>query len=127
MSKKRLFISFAVEDRTSRDFFVGQRDNDASPFDFVDMSVKEAWKTDWREQCNSKIKGCDGLIVLLSSMSAQASGVEWEIKCAKEAGIPILGIVIRKDDWPFSLPSEMQGQTVIYWTWAEIHAFINGL
>lgn len=40
MSKKRIFISFAIEDANLRDLLVGQVKNENSPFEFVDMSVK---------------------------------------------------------------------------------------
>lgn len=37
---KWIFISFAIEDRAYRNFLVGQAMNENSPFQFVDMSVK---------------------------------------------------------------------------------------
>ena len=39
MSKKRIFISFAIEDANLRDLLVGQVKNENSPFEFVDMSA----------------------------------------------------------------------------------------
>ena len=39
--KKRIFISFAIEDEQLRDLLVGQARNDNSPFEFIDMSVKK--------------------------------------------------------------------------------------
>ena len=56
---KRIFISFAVEDVRSRDFLVQQAKNDRSPFEFVDMSVKEPWDDSWKARCRTRIKGCD--------------------------------------------------------------------
>lgn len=41
--KKRIFISFAIEDEQYRDFLVSQAKNERSPFTFVDMSVKQPW------------------------------------------------------------------------------------
>jgi len=41
--KKRIFISFAIEDEKYRDFLVAQAKNDRTPFTFVDMSVKQPW------------------------------------------------------------------------------------
>ena len=44
----RVFISFAApEDNYARDFLVGQARNNRSPFEFVDMSVKEPWSESW--------------------------------------------------------------------------------
>ena len=41
--KKKIFVSFAIEDSKYRDFLVAQAKNERSPFSFVDMSVKEPW------------------------------------------------------------------------------------
>ena len=49
----RIFIAFAKEDATYRDLLVGQAKNNKSPFDFVDMSVKEPWDDNWKTRCRS--------------------------------------------------------------------------
>ena len=54
---KRVFISFAKEDSNLRDLLVGQARNNNSPFEFVDMSVKQAWDSAWKTNCRRKIKG----------------------------------------------------------------------
>jgi hypothetical protein len=41
--KKVIFIAFAIEDETQRDFLKGQSVHPRSPFEFVDMSVKEPY------------------------------------------------------------------------------------
>jgi|GEM_PF-6546409 len=38
-NKKKIFISFAIEDSSMRDLFVGQAKNSRSPFEFRDRSV----------------------------------------------------------------------------------------
>jgi len=123
---KRIFVSFAKEDMKYRDFLVGQARNEKSPFEFVDLSVKEPWDEKWKTNCRSKIKGCDGVIVLLSSNTAKADGAKWEMKCAIEEKVPILGIYIDKNSKP-AIPSEMAGKKVIEWTWDGIASFMNGL
>ena len=40
LNKKKVFISFAVEDKKVRDFLVGQSRNRKTPFEFTDRSVK---------------------------------------------------------------------------------------
>jgi hypothetical protein len=62
-ARKRVFISFAAEDIRYRDFLVGQARNESSPFEFVDMSVKQPWDSQWKTNCRRKIRGCDGMIV----------------------------------------------------------------
>ena len=83
-TNKRIFIAFAVEDKTYRDFLVGQSKLKKSPFDFNDFSVKEPWDAKWKTNCRSRIKGCDGVIALISKNTAKADGQLWEIQCAYE-------------------------------------------
>lgn len=122
----RIFISFAVEDAKYRDMLKGQARNERSPFEFVDMSVKEPWDTQWKTRCRSKIKGCDGVIALLSKKTWDAEGARWEMKCAVEEGIPIIGVYIHKDD-KGAIPPELKGKKVIEWTWAGIKQFLDSL
>ena len=124
---KRMFISFAAEDKNYRDLLVGQARNEKSPFEFVDMSVKEPWSEKWKTQCRTKIKGCDGMIALVSKRTAKADGQLWEIKCAKEEIVPIRGIYVSVDDRPSSLPNELDGVRVVDWTWNNIEHFIDSL
>ena len=85
--KKRIFISFAIEDEKYRNYLVSQAKNERTPFTFIDMSVKKPWDEKvWQRKCRSKIKSCDGLIVLLSKNIWHSSGARWEIKCAREEG-----------------------------------------
>lgn len=123
----RIFISFAIEDVASRNLLVGQAKNEKSPFEFVDMSVKEPWDEKWKTNCRTKIKGCDGMIALVSKNTAKGTGALWEVACAKEEKIPVRGIYTSSSDRPSSLPSEFTGVKVVDWTWANIKAFIDSL
>ena len=123
----RVFVGFAKEDITCRDFLVGQAKNNNSPFEFVDMSVKEPWSSEWKTKCREKIKRCDGFIALISKNTSGADGARWEIKCADEESIPILGIYCYSNDKPATLPAEISGYPVKNWTWPNIENFIDSL
>jgi hypothetical protein len=125
-TKNRIFISFAIEDSYARDFLVGQARNNRSPFEFVDMSVKEPFDESWKTRCRSRIRGCDGVIALISRNTARATGARWEIWCARDERIPILGVYISKDDRPLP-PPELAGVSVIDWSWDGIARFVNRL
>jgi len=90
------------------------------------MSVKEPWDDQWKTRCRIKIKGCDGVIALLSKKTWNAAGARWEMKCAIEEGIPIIGVHIHKDD-KGAIPPELKGKKVIEWTWAGIKRFLDSL
>ena len=122
----RIFISFAIEDANYRDLLKGQAKNDKSPFDFVDMSVKEPWDDKWKTRCRTKIKGCDGVIALLSKKTWNAEGARWEMQCAVDESIPIIGMHIHKDD-KGAIPPELKGKKIIEWGWEGIKRFLDSL
>ncbi|RXK60032.1 TIR domain-containing protein [Lacibacter luteus] len=123
--RRKVFISFAVEDKKYRDFLVSQAKNDRTPFDFIDMSVKEPWDEDeWKRQCRKKIRKCDSMIVLLSKNTWHSSGSRWEIKCAKEERLRIIGMHVRKDD-KGAIPPELNGKRIIEWSWKSLEKFLN--
>lgn len=122
---KRIFIAFAIEDVRSRDFLVGQAKNDNSPFEFVDMSVKHPWETDWETKCRTRIKGCNGVIALISKYTPSATGQLFEIKAAEEEKIPIM-LMYSNSDRP-NLPYSLSGKFINIWSWNNIKAFLNKL
>ncbi len=124
---ERVFISFAVEDKVLRDMLVGQAKNEKSPFEFVDMSVKEPWDAAWKTKCRTRIKSCDGVLIIVTKKTRNADGQLWEIKCAKEERIPRRGIWGYSDDKPAYLPSELDGVRVMNWTWDNIKNWLDSL
>lgn len=126
-TKNRVFISFAIEDSNLRDFLVGQGRNNKTPFSFVDMSVKQAWDSAWKTNCRTRIKGCDGVIGIITKNTKSADGQLWELKCAYEENIPVLLIYGHSEDRPTSLPEPVNGRRILNWTWDNISNFLNKL
>lgn len=125
--RKRVFISFAIEDIQYCKHLIDQARKKHSPFDFIDMSVKKKWnQKEWKDRCRTKIKRCDGAIALLSKNTHKAGGARWEMKCAREEGVKIIGMHIKKND-KGAIPPELQGKKVILWSWANLEKFINNL
>jgi len=121
-SKKVIFVAFAIEDETQRDFLKGQSLNTSSPFDYVDMSVKNPYDTDWKARVRTRIRRSDGVIALVSKNSLKSSGQKWEIQCAKEEKVKLLGV------WAYSGDrTSVQGLNTVPWNWPNITNFINSL
>jgi hypothetical protein len=120
--KKVIFVAFAIEDERQRDFLKGQSLIGASPFEYIDMSVKEAYETDWKDKVRTRIRRSDGVIALISKASLSSSGQKWEIQCAKEEGKRIQGIWAYTDD-----RTTISGVSAVAWTWEGIKNFINNL
>lgn len=126
MATKRIFISFAIEDARYRDLLKGQSLSTNSPFTYIDMSAKQPWDSKWKTNCRTRIKGCDGVIALISKRTRNADGAKWEMQCASEEGIPMIGMHIHKDD-KGQIPSQLTGKRVVNWSWEKIRNFINRL
>src|ERR1035437_3409720 len=90
--KKTVFVAFAIEDERQRDFLKGQSLHPRAPFEFIDMSVKGPYDSNWKERVRTRILRSHGVIVLVSKNSLTSSGQKWEDQCAKDEGKPIRGI-----------------------------------
>src|SRR5437667_332691 len=96
--KKVVFIAFAIEDERQRDFLKGQSLHPRAPYEFVDMSVREPYDSEWKDRVRTRIRRSGGVIALVSKNSLKSSGQKWEIACAKEENKPTRGIRAYTDD-----------------------------
>ena len=122
--KKVVFVAFAKEDQSARNLLKGQSLNTKSKFEYVDMSVKEAYDRAWKARTLMRIKRSDGVIALISKSTSKADGELWEIGCARAEGKPLMGIWL--GDYR-TKPRAMGAAPCKVWTWANIAAFIERL
>lgn len=120
--KKIVFVAFAIEDEYARNLLKGQAILTASPFEYIDMSVKEAYESEWKEKVRTRIRRSDGVIALISKNSLSSSGQKWEIECSRAEGKPVLGMWISGDD-----RTQISGLQTVAWDWKLITKFIDSL
>ena len=126
----RVFIAFAVEDQFFRDALVGQARNERTPFEFTDMSVKEPWDRAWKDRVRTRIKGCDGVIALVSTNTHNADGARYEMQVAIEEHVPMIGLYVNDAARVINVMypiRELASIRIIKWTWDGIAAFLNTL
>ena len=122
VDRKVVFVAFAIEDERQRDFLKGQSLHPRAPYEFIDMSVKRAYDSDWKDRVRTRIRRSHGVIVLVSKNSLSSSGQKWEIQCAKEEKKKLLGI------WAYSNDrTNIEGVTTKVWSDANISSFIDSL
>lgn len=120
--KKVVFIAFAIEDERQRDLFKGQSLHPRAPYEFIDMSVKQAYDSDWQDKVRTRIRRSNGVIALISKDSLTSGGQKWEIQCAKNEGKPVRGI------WAYSTDrTNVVGVTTYAWNDKNISDFIDSL
>ncbi|KKY59424.1 TIR domain-containing protein [Pseudomonas ficuserectae] len=120
--KKVVFVAFAIEDARIRDMIKGQSLHTESPFEYIDMSVKEAYDEEWKKKVRTRILRSDGVLVIVSKNSLTSSGQKWEIQCAQENGKPVKGIWAYKED-----RTALAGVNTMAWTWDNIATWIDSL
>lgn len=117
MAKKKVFVSFDFDnDKTLKDFLIGQAKHDDSPFEVSDHSLKEAApEKDWLDKATAAIRRADVFIVMLGPKTRTAPGVLKEIKVANELNKTKFQIIGYKDgssDW--AVPN---GGRCYAWNW----------
>lgn len=86
-------------------------------------------RTNGKRGVELKMKRCDRVIVLLSKNTWHSSGTRWEIKCAGEEEIPVIGMHIKKKA-KGALPPEFVQLTLkeeIIWTWENLEKTISAI
>jgi len=121
-AKKVVFVAFAIEDVRIRDMIKGQSLYTNSPFEYVDMSVKDAYDEEWKKRVRTRILRSDGVLVIVSKNSLTSSGQKWEIQCAKEEKKKVRGIWAYKED-----RTDLSGVSTMVWTWENIANWIDSL
>jgi hypothetical protein len=126
MRNTRIFIVFATEDEQTKSLFTGQAKNKRITCEFVDMPVKEPWDEEWKNDCQIKIIGCDGAMVLVSKKTKKAAGPIWEIDCVKEEKIPLMGFYIGGAT-TLDKPESLNNISCKEWSWENVKEFIARL
>ncbi len=117
MAKKRVFVSFDFDnDKTLKDFLIGQSKLEDSPFEVIDTSLKEAApENSWLEKARVAITRSDVFLVMLGPKTRNAPGVLKEVKIASELNktrFQIIGSKDGSDEW--GVPNAGR---VYRWSW----------
>jgi len=124
MAKKRVFVSFDFDnDKVLKDFIIGQSKLADSPFDVIDASIKEAApEKDWLDRAETRIKGCDMVIVMVGPQTYRAPGVLKEVNLARRWYKPIAQIIGYKDGNYIPVPGAGQLYT---WNWGNLKKLLG--
>ncbi len=128
-STNQIFISSALKDASLRDKLVEQISKENGQFACVDMPMKRSWESAWRAETQEKVRGCDGVIGLISESTIRADGQQWELRCAYEARLPVL-LICDQDSYDIPakhLPDIVKDKEIVLWEWPSIAMFLNRL
>ena len=123
-TKKKVFVSFDFDnDRTLKEFLIGQSKLPDSPFEVIDGSLKEAApEKDWEDRAKRKIKASDVVIVMVGPKTYKASGVLKEVKMANDANIKIVQVIGYKDG---DYQRVENAGTLYKWNWENLKKLLG--
>lgn len=118
MEKQRVFISFDYDhDVDLKNLLIGQSKNPDSPFEIIDMSIKESILHNWQEYARFRIKRCDVVIVICGEHTDSAKGIDLEIKISNEENKPYYLLKGRADKLCLKPKSSRYYDKLWPWTW----------
>ena len=117
MARKKVFVSFDFDnDKTLKDFIIGQAKLADSPFEVIDQSLVEAApQREWEERAKERIRRADVFIIMLGPKTAKAPGVLKELAVARRLNktrFQIVGYRDGSEQW--ALPD---GGRCYRWNW----------
>ncbi len=124
--KVPVFISFDYDhDKSLKDLLVGQSKNDKSPFSIADWSVKHE-SSNWKADARKRIKRVDQVAVICGQHTHTATGVNAEIKIAREEGTPYF-LLAGYSDRSWKKPTAALDSDKVYtWTWDNLSSLVSG-
>jgi hypothetical protein len=120
MAKTRVFVSYDFDnDRTLKDFIIGQAKLPDSPFEVSDHSLKEAApEKDWEAKARAAISRADKFVVMLGPKTRFASGVKKEVAMATDltkTRFQVIGYKNGSEEW--AVPG---GGRTYSWNWENL-------
>lgn len=125
MVKTKVFVSFDYDnDKTLKDFIIGQAKNPDSPFDVIDHSLKEAKpESNWLQHAEQAIARADVFIIMLGPKTRYANGVLKELSVAtqrKKRKFQIIGYQNGGSNW--AVPG---GGNTYNWNWQNLKNLLS--
>jgi hypothetical protein len=125
-AKVPVFISFDYDnDNDLKILLSGQAKNGDSPFFIEDWSIKEA-TIDWKEKARKRIKWVDQVIVICGEHTDTATGVNAEIKIARDEGKSYFLLAGRADGGNKKPTAALRSDKLYTWTWENLKKLIAG-
>jgi hypothetical protein len=126
MAKVPVYMSFDYDhDSDLKTLLVGQSNNEDSPFDIEDWSIKEP-SPDWKEKARTRIKRSQQVIVICGEHTDTATGVNAEISIARDEKKPYFLLKGRADGGNKKPTAALSTDKVYDWTWPNLKSLIAG-
>jgi len=126
MAKVKVYICFDYDnDDDLKIFLLGQAENEDSPFEISDQSIKDA-SPNWKVAARARIKKSDEVAVICGEHTDTATGVSEEIKIAREENKAYFLLKGRANKTCKKPKAALDSDKMYTWTWANLKILIGG-
>lgn len=126
MAKTRVYISFDYDhDSDLKTLLVGQAENEDSPFEIADWSIKDP-SPDWKVKARSRIRRVDVVAVICGEYTSSATGVSVEVTIAQEEKISYFLLKGRREKTCTKPAAATATDKMYNWTWDNLKKLIGG-
>lgn len=120
-SKKRVFISFHMDDLYAKKLLESQAKSDKFDLEFINYSVNEPFDSKWKTQCKERITNTSTVICLIGEKTWNRPAVLWELETAYALGKKVIGVRIYRDKYHITpAPIRNNRSAVVNWNISDI-------
>jgi len=124
MTQKRLFVSYALEEKQLLEAFVEQSRKEKVPYELVYFTEKDPLNEEWRAECRDTINSCNGVIFLISRLLSISEGAFWEMKYSNELSKPMISVFVG-DAGIRDKPRDLTGVIAMVMSWERVTEFVG--
>lgn len=127
--KRRVFISFHMDDLNYKKIIEHQAKSDKFQLEFANYSLQQPFDNSWKTQCAERINQCSVTMCLIGRETAYREAVIWELNKSYELGKAVFGVTIFNDDptLPIPIPLLLQNAPIARWNMQEIQYVLNNI
>ena len=124
--KRRVFISFHMNDEYAKQLLIHQAKSDKFDLEFSNYAVNEPFDEKWKTQCKERIAMTSTVIVLIGPDTHSREAVNWEINEAYKQGKNVIGVRVHRYK-NHRVPQSMvdNGAKIVNWDMNEISRELN--
>lgn len=125
-TKKRVFISFHMDDLHAKELLVEQAKSDKFDLEFINYALDEPFSDSWKTRCKERIKQTSVTICLIGEKTAFRDAVLWELDTSYDLENKVFGVRIYRDKSHIvPEPIRRNGSKVLLWSISDIVAELN--
>jgi len=121
----RVFLASAPQDLKFIELLTAKALADRLPLVFETMGEGRTDEIGFQLECRRRIRAARVLVVVVSPHTSESKRVKWQVECARELGLQVVGITVGFESETGAAPAKDaigSGEAIVGWKWKSIAA-----